>query len=127
MDSYSWQSVPRANNGHSYNFEITSYDKPPYNMRGWIAFNVSKVPNDAWVLKGTFRLRLWHKTLNGPVMGTGDTTGRIYGAYRLTQPWTETGVNWINQPNYTELHHVESPVPTSQGGWTVPSHGWIGM
>jgi hypothetical protein len=120
MDSYSWQSVPKANNGRSDNFEITSYDKPPYNMRGWIAFNTSRIPTDSWILTATLRLRLWHKTLNDPVMGTGDMTGRIYAVYRLTQPWEEMKVNWVNQPNYTELHHATSPIPPGQGGWLGP-------
>jgi hypothetical protein len=120
MDSYSWQSVPEANNGRSNNFEITSYNRPPYNMRGWIAFNVSEIPTNTWILKATFRLRVWHKTLNDTVMGTGDTTGRTYGVYRIIQPWDELTVNWANQPNYTELHHATSPVPSGQGGWFGP-------
>jgi hypothetical protein len=50
----------------------------------------------------------------------GDSTGRIYGAYRITQPWTEDGVNWANQPNYTELHHALASVPPGEGGWFGP-------
>lgn len=120
MDSYSWQSVPKANNGHSNNFEVTSYNKPPFNMRGWIAFDTSKIPANVWIMKATLRLRVWHKTLNDPKMGTEDTTGRIYGAYRLTQPWVEDQVNWANQPNYTESHYAPAPVPPGQGGWFGP-------
>jgi len=117
-DSYSWQSVPRANNGHSDNFEITSYNKPPYNMRGWIEFNVSSIPSQAWVISAEFRLRLWSK--GDPALGTGDSTDRIYGVYRLKQPWNETGVNWVNQPNFTEDHHAIAAVPPGQGGWYGP-------
>lgn len=117
-DSYSWQSVPNANNGKSDNFEIASSNKPPYNMRGWIEFNISKIPSGAWITSTTFRLRLWHKTTNDPHQG--DSTGRIYGVYRVTQPWAETGVNWVNQPNYTTVHGTTSPVPTEQGGWFGP-------
>jgi len=120
MDSYSWQSVPNANNGRSDNFEITSYDKLPFNMRGWIEFNVSRIPTDAWILSSVFQLRIWHKTLNDTAMGTGDTTGRTYGVYRLTQPWAELNVNWANQPNYTEFHSSISTVPPGQGGWYGP-------
>jgi hypothetical protein len=116
--SYSWQSVPKANNGHSDNFEITSYNKPPYNMRGWIEFNVSSIPTDAWVISAELRLRLWSK--GDPTLGTGDSTGRLYGVYRLTQPWTQTGVNWVNQPNFTDKHHALAPVPPGQGGWFGP-------
>jgi len=119
-DSYAWQSVPEANNGGSDNFEITSYNKPPFNMRGWITFDTSQVPADAWIVGATFRLRVWHKTLEDPKMGTGDTTGRVYGVYRLTRPWAERQVNWANQPNYTELHHATAPVPPGQGGWYGP-------
>jgi hypothetical protein len=117
-DSYSWQSVPKANNGHSDNFEITSYNKPPYNMRGWIEFDVSSIPLEAWVVSAEFRLRLWSK--GDPTLGTGDSTGRIYGVYRLKQPWNETDVNWVNQPNFTEEHHATAPVPPGQGGWYGP-------
>ena len=119
-DSYSWQSVPLANNGKSDNFEITSYDKPPYNMRGWIEFNITSVPSDAWVISATLRLRLWHKTTYDPTQNIGDSTGRVYGAYRLLQPWGERTVNWVNQPNYTDTDHATSVVPQGQGGWYGP-------
>ncbi len=120
-DSYSWQSVPKANNGHSNNFEITSYNKPPYNMRGWIEFNTTSIPSDAWVISAKLRLRVWHiSTTEDSVPNMGDSTGRIYGVYRLTQPWAETGVNWVNQPNYTEEHQATAPVPSGQGGWNGP-------
>lgn len=118
MDSYAWESVPDANNGRSDNFEITSYDKPPYNMRGWIEFNTSRIPSDVWVLSAQLRLRLWHKTTNDPPQG--DTTGRIYGVYRATQAWGENTVTWANQPNYTESHYASTPVPAEQGGWYGP-------
>jgi len=117
---YAWQSNPLANNGYSNNFEITSYDKPPYNMRGWIHFNISAIPPDVWIISATFRLRLWHKTTVDPTQNMGDPTGRIYGAYELTQPWTQSGVNWADQPNYTDLHHSTAEVPTEQGGWYGP-------
>jgi len=117
---YAWQSNPLANNGYSNNFEITSYDKPPYNMRGWIHFNISSIPSDVWIISATFRLRLWHKTTVDLTQNMGDPTGRIYGAYELTGPWTQSGANWANQPNYTDVHHATTPVPTEQGGWYGP-------
>jgi hypothetical protein len=119
-DSYSWQSVPEANNGGSNNFEITSYNKPPFNMRGWIEFNITSIPSDEWIISAKLRLRVWHKTTIDPTQNMGDTTGRVYGAYRITQPWTESGVNWANQPNYTEEHHATAAVPSGQGGWYGP-------
>jgi hypothetical protein len=117
-DSYSWQSVPKANNGHSDNFEITSYDKPPYNMRGWIEFDIGSVPKNDWILSAELRLRLWSK--GDPTLGAQESTGRLYGVYRLLQPWNETGINWLNQPNFTQVHHAIAPVPPSQGGWYGP-------
>jgi hypothetical protein len=119
-DSYSWQSVPLANNGKSDNFEITSYDKPPYNMRGWVEFNISSIPSDAWIISATLRLRVWHKTTPDPTMNMGDSTGRIYGVYRILQPWGEMTVNWVNQPNYTDADHATAAVPPGQGGWYGP-------
>jgi len=87
-------------------------------MRGWIEFNVSSIPSEAWVVSAEFRLRLWSK--GDPALGTEDSTSRIYGVYRLEQPWNETGVNWVNQPNFTDEHHAISPVPPGQGGWYGP-------
>ena len=115
--SYSWQIVPLANNGGSDNFEITSW-RDGHNMRGWIAFNVSSIPQNAWILSATLRLRLWQKTTNGSELG--DPTGRLYGVYALTQPWEDEGINWVNQPNWTVNHSATSPVPTGQGGWNGP-------
>jgi hypothetical protein len=120
-DSYSWQSIPKANNGHSDNFEITSFNQPPYNMRGWIEFNTTSIPSNAWVTSAKLRLRVWHISKpEDPFPNTGDSTGRIYGVFRITQPWTETGVNWVNQPNYTEENHATALVPSGQGGWYGP-------
>jgi hypothetical protein len=119
-DSYSWQSVPLANNGFSDNFEISSYDKPPYNMRGWVEFNISSIPSDVWIIRATLRLRVWHKTTPDPTQNMGDSTGRTYGAYRLLEPWGERTINWANQPNYTDADSATSAVPQGQGGWYGP-------
>ena len=115
-DSYSWESVPDANNGKSDNFEITSY--AGHNMRGWIEFNTTSIPTDAWIMSAQLRLRLWQKTTNNPPYG--DSTGRVYGVYMITEPWGEMNVSWAHQPSYTDFHHSTSIVPTEQGGWYAP-------
>jgi hypothetical protein len=115
-DSYAWESVPNANNGKSDNFEITSFQN--HNMRGWIEFNTSRIPSDAWIISAKLRLRLWQKTTNNPPYG--DSTGRIYAVYRVTQPWEEMTVTWAHQPEYTDLHHTTSEIPPEQGGWFGP-------
>jgi hypothetical protein len=120
-DSYAWESVPNANNGKSDNFEITSYLS--HNMRGWIEFNTSSIPPDAWILSAQLRLRLWQKTTDNPPYG--DSTGRIYGVYRVTQPWGEMTVTWTNEPQFTELHQSTSTIPNEQGGWFGPIV-WMG-
>lgn len=117
MDSYSWQSVPNANNGGSDNFAITSATANPKNMRGWIAFDIQGIPGKVWIVSAKLQLRIWHKTT---ATEGGDTTGRPYGVYRVTQPWQEFNVTWANQPNYTEEHSATSPVPSGQGGWDGP-------
>jgi len=115
-DSYAWESVPAANNGKSDNFEITSYFG--HNMRGWIEFNSTRIPPNAWILSAQLRLRLWQKTTNNPPYG--DSTGRVYGVYMITEPWGEMTVTWAHQPRYTELHSSTSVVPAEQGGWFGP-------
>ena len=119
-DAYSWESVPKANNGGSNNFAITSSTANPKNMRGWLAFDLSGVPSDAWIVNVKLQLRVWHKTTPDSKLGIGDSTGRNYGVYRIIQPWIEFNVTWANQPNYTEEHHATSPVPPGQGGWDGP-------
>lgn len=120
IDSYSWQSVPDANNGRSDNFQITSTNVNPKNMRGWIAFDVRAIPSDVWVIRAQLRLRIWAKSENDPSKGFGDSTGRIYGVYRTTQPWQELNVTWTNQPTYTEEHHAIAAVPPGEGGFYGP-------
>ena len=115
--SYSWQIVPLANNGGSDNFEITSWQNG-HNMRGWIEFNLSSVPQRAWIMSAILILRLWQKTTNGSQLG--DPTGRLYGVYALTQPWQDEGINWVNQPPWTDYHSATSAVPPGQGGWNGP-------
>jgi len=115
-DSYAWESVPNANNGKSNNFEITSF--VGHNMRGWIEFNTSSIPANAWILSAQLRLRLWQKTTNDPPYG--DSTGRVYGVYRVTQPWGEMTVTWANQPEYTDDQASTSVIPPEQGGWFGP-------
>ena len=117
--SYSWEIVPLANNGGSDNFEITSWHNG-HNMRGWIAFNVSSIPQRAWIISATLRLRLWVKTTSADGPQLGDPTGRLYGAYALTGPWKNWEINWVNQPNWTTNHSATSPVPSGQGGWYGP-------
>jgi hypothetical protein len=115
-DSYSWESVPNANNGKSDNFEITS--DVGHNMRGWIEFDTSRILPGGWILSAQLRLRLWQRTTNNPPYG--DAAGRRYGVYRATQPWGEMTVTWTNQPAYTALHNATAQVPPEQGGWFGP-------
>jgi hypothetical protein len=120
IDSYAWQSVPDANNGYSDNFQITSGSVNPRNMRGWIAFDLRGIPSDALVIRAELRLRIWSKSQEDPSRGFGDSTGRIYGVYCITQPWQESNITWTNQPTYTEEHHAIAAVPPGQAGWFGP-------
>jgi hypothetical protein len=116
--SYSWQIVPLANNGGSDNFEIMSWHNG-HNMRGWLAFNLSSIPQRVWIMSATLNLRLWVKTSSNE-SELGDPTGRLYGVYALTGPWTNWGVNWSNQPSWTDQDSATAPVPSGQGGWYGP-------
>jgi hypothetical protein len=120
MDSYAWQSFPLSNNGGSNNFQITSANFNPKNMRGWVAFDIGNLPSDTLVLRAQLGLRIWYKTTTDSSHKVGDSTGRIYGVYRITQPWQEYKVTWANQPNYTEQHHATAAVPEGQTNWSGP-------
>jgi len=116
--SYSWEIVPLANNGGSNNFEITSWHDG-HNMRGWLAFNTTSIPQNAWILSAVLNLRLWVKTSSNQ-SELGDPTGRLYGVYALTGPWTDEGINWANQPSWTDQDSATSSVPPGEGGWYGP-------
>lgn len=116
--SYSWETVPLANNGGSDNFEIMSWHNG-HNMRGWIKFNISSIPQRVWITSATLNLRLWAKTSSNQSQ-LGDPTGRIYGVYAVTAPWTNWGINWANQPSWIDQDSATSPVPSGQGGWYGP-------
>lgn len=88
-------------------------------MRGWIAFNVSSIPQRAWIVSADLFLRLWVKTTSNQSQ-LGDPTGRLYGVYALTGSWTDEGINWANQPSWTDNDSAASPVPPGQGGWYGP-------
>ena len=88
-------------------------------MRGWIAFNTSSIPQNAWIMSATLNLRLWVKTSSNQSQ-LGDPTGRLYGVYALIGPWTDEGINWANQPNWTNQDSATSPVPPGEGGWYGP-------
>jgi hypothetical protein len=83
-------------------------------------FNLSAMPSDAWIVTAKLRLRIWHKTTDDSKQGIADSTGRIYGVYRVTQPWAEYNITWTNQPEYTEDHYATAAVPPGQGGWNGP-------
>jgi len=116
--SYSWEIVPLANNGGSDNFEIMSWHDG-HNMRGWMTFNISSIPQRVWIVSATLNLRLWTKTTSNQSQ-LGDPTGRLYGVYALTTPWANWGINWVNQPSWTDEDSATSPVPSGQGGWYGP-------
>lgn len=116
-DAYAWQSVPEANNGGSNNFQVMSFDHPPYNMRGYIQFNTSRIPQGSLVLSATMRLRVWWKAEPDPSKNVGDATGRQYGAFPMLASWEEYRINWSNQPMYDENLYAVSGVPAGQGGW----------
>ncbi len=117
IDSYAWESIPDANNGTSNNFEVTSANFVPLNMRGWIQFELSTIRRDALLVEAQLKLRVWTKTVVDPKTNTGDPTGRIYAGYRILEPWTELGVTWRNQPRFTTEDGAYSRVPPGRAGW----------
>jgi len=70
-------------------------------------------------MSAILNLRLWVKTTPNQSQ-LGDPTGRLYGVYALTGRWTDEGINWANQPSWTDQDSATSPVPTGQGGWYGP-------
>jgi hypothetical protein len=89
--------------------------------RGLIRFDISGLPASATIISAT--LELGHVTSYGIEGESISIT-----THRITSDWTEMGVNWNNQPGYTDSHGSQS-ILHSDWGWfnfdvTTLVSGW---
>lgn len=93
------QSAPDGNTGSGASLSVRSASAS--NTRVLVHFPLPAVPAGCAIVAGQFRA----------YTSTG-SSGRTLTAYRLSGPWTETGVTWNNQPAVAESH-ISAPSLTS--------------
>lgn len=79
------------------------------NLRALIEFDIASIPPGATVISATLELyhytspfNIGHSNLSGPA---------DCWLERITQPWTESGVTWNNQPATTAVNRVNVVAP----------------
>lgn len=81
-----------------------------YLYRSFLKHDLSKIPYKSVITSAKLRIYEWWKNDNGD-----DGTTNIA---RVTEDWTESGVNWNNQPASTGLYLAEDAPPPGVGNWT---------
>jgi hypothetical protein len=93
-------------------------------QRGLIQFDLSGIPAGSTINSATFGAYYYSYFDNGL-----DPVGRTYYLYGITDPWTETGVTWSNQPGYTASQGASAIMPASFGwvNWDVKDtvQSWV--
>jgi len=102
---------PTTNFGTETQVAVQAY-KSSDRQRGLFQFDLSSIPAGSTINSATFSA--YYDTY---YLASLDPVGRTYCLYRNTSPWTETEVNWNNQPSFA----------TTQGSSTVmpESFGWV--
>jgi len=114
-DSRVAAQTPTTNYGTETRF-IVQAKNTSGRQRGLIQFDLSGIPAGSTINSATFSSYYYSYTL-----ASFDPEGRTYYLYQNTEPWTETGVTWNNQPGYTTSQEASTAMPSSFGwvDWDV--------
>ncbi len=99
---------PTTNYGTGTNLYVQSAASGYGNERSWLKFDLSAIPSTATITGAN--LQLWNFKATGAAMaaelrgGTDDT-------------WTETGINWSNQPAYGAAIVTQTLDPAAANSW----------
>jgi hypothetical protein len=96
-----------ANSNKGSDSTMLVRNDPPNIWRSLVQFDVSPIPGSATVTSATLTLCL----TNNP---GGSAVGHIHELYAITDPWTEAGVTWNNQPAYVSGVSAPVTVPSTQ-------------
>ncbi len=103
MDSWIDQNNQSYNGGSDTTMSVQNRNNQA--RRSLIYFDISSIPENATINSAT--LELYATAV--------PSSSQLLDIYRITQSWTENGVNWSNQPTYT------TPIVQIDGG---TSAGW---
>lgn len=93
------------------NADLVAVSEPSGRTRALLEFNLNQIPADAVVKEA--RLSLY--TNNSAIYGGHTTVSGPNNVVlqRITEPWTENNVTWINQPATTDQHAVILPASSN--------------
>jgi len=135
QDSYIDADFPDLNYGSETALYVESYDAKQ--RRTLVHFDLPTIPPGAEFTSAT--LKLYYATFSH-ARGGNNPGGRIYWAYRVTQPWTESGITWNKYDgttswttaggDYTETGGASLTMPSSMPRWiqwdvTTIVEAWI--
>lgn len=79
--------------------------------RSLLQFDLSQLPSNAVITSATLSLWCNTTTMSTQQLHSGANNSTLR---RITSAWTETGVNWSNQPTTTTQNQVALPASTTQ-------------
>ncbi|HLP51723.1 MAG TPA: DNRLRE domain-containing protein [Chitinophagales bacterium] len=102
------------NIGYATHEEVSSYNWTSQGNwttgRSLLEFDLSQIPANSTITDA--RLSLWCNTTTQSTLQLHAGTNASY-LRRVTQPWTENGVNWTNQPPTSTQNEVLLPTSTT--------------
>jgi hypothetical protein len=81
----------------------------PLLLRTVIRFDLSDIPANATILSARLSLFSNPRPLNGNHKDANSGTMNAIYLERITEPWTNPGVNWLNQPPVSSRHRLSIP------------------
>jgi hypothetical protein len=110
MDAEVESHVPSSNFGTTPEFAswAWTFNSVPGNSNGLIKFDLSSIPAGATITSADLSLFYAYNTGSAGQAGANDCYLK-----EITSPWTESTVNWNNQPTTTTTNQVYLPASTS--------------
>ncbi len=107
------KAIPIAHNGYQWLLDsvcVKVYYEQNQNERSFLQFNLSSIPDGATITGAELKMTI----------ETAPSESRDYEAYYVGDSWTETGINWGNQPSGGTLLDTQATgtVAETQGVWT---------
>lgn len=113
IDATIFSFWPDTNSGSNPDFIATAwtFQGNPSTTRALVSFDLATIPSGASVSSAV--LELFHYPSPNNTGHSNLSAPATCWIERITQPWTEFGVTWNNQPTTTGLNQVFVPAPTS--------------
>jgi len=119
-DAYVRENFPTTNYGADSSLYVRSNTGD--NARSLFEFDLSSIPPNRTITGAKLYLYV-----TGEGWSAQSYFPRNYDLYRVTSPWTESGVTWNNQPSYAGTYESRTIVPPGCSGWVGVTYNavWV--